>query len=128
MKVSFKINRHEAVVPGAKAPRSPRRRVLVTGMFQSLTTSCKAAVRNLSCTGASIECDVPVKVGAEGVLRAGELDCLCRVVWRKGQVYGIKFDQPLHNSVVLDLHKITESDIQREQSAAVKEWYEIHSR
>jgi len=108
--------------------RSPRRRVLVSGMFHSLTTSCRAAVRNLSCTGASIECDVPVKVGAEGVLEAGQLDCLCRVVWHKGKVYGVKFDQPLPNAVVLELHRMTEADVKRAQTAAAKQWFEAQSR
>ncbi|HEY0114491.1 MAG TPA: PilZ domain-containing protein, partial [Allosphingosinicella sp.] len=127
--VAFKINR-----PGTAAPkpgsssRSPRRRVLLSGTFHSITSSCPAEIRNLSCTGAAIKCDTALKVGAEGVLQAGFLDCLCRVIWQKGNVFGIKFDQPLHNNIVLDLHRVTEADVRRAQSSAAKEWFETQSR
>lgn len=128
--VSFKIPKPDAVsgLAAGKGGRSPRRRVLLTGMFHSLTSSAAASVRNLSCTGASIECEVPLKVGGEGVLEAGQLDALCRVVWTKGEVYGLKFDQPLPNCLVLELHRITESDVKRAQSTAAKEWFETQSR
>jgi len=112
---------------GARA-RSPRRRVLLTGMFHSLTGSHRAAIRNLSCTGASISCDAPLKVGAEGVLQAAQLDCLCRVVWQKGQVYGVEFDEPLHNALVLELHRVTEHDVKRAESQAAREWFQAQAR
>lgn len=127
--VAFKINRPvQANVAGGKPPRSPRRRVLLSGTFHSLTTSCQAAVRNLSCTGASIDCDAPLKVGAEGVLQAGGLDCLCRVIWQKGNCYGIKFDEPLPNQLVLDLHRITETDVKRAEVQAAREWFQAAAR
>jgi hypothetical protein len=122
--VAFKINRPaQTALAGGKPARSPRRRVLLSGMFHSLTTSCQAAVRNLSVTGAAIECDAPLKVGAEGVLQVGRVDALARVIWQKGQTYGIQFDQPLPNQLVLDLHRITEDDVKRSQVQAAKEWF-----
>ncbi len=121
--VSFKINR--PTYPGASttAARSPRRKVLLSGMFQSLTTSYPVSVRNLSCTGASIECDAILRRGAEGVLATDQLDCLCRVIWSKGSRHGLKFDQPLHNSVVLELHRITLEEVLEAEKAATKDWY-----
>jgi hypothetical protein len=132
--VSFKINRpgvakQEATPPAARGnARSPRRRVLLTGMFHSLTSSHRASVRNLSVSGAAIECDVPLKVGAEGVLQAGQLDALCRVIWSRGKYYGLAFDQPLPNCLVLELHRVTEQDVKRAQSTAAKEWFESQAR
>jgi hypothetical protein len=129
--VSFKINPQgsgSAPAAGAGRARSPRRRVLLTGMFHSLTSSHGASIRNLSCTGASIECEGPLKVGCEGVLQAGEVDALCRVVWTRGKVIGLKFDQPLSNCLVLELHRVTQADVQRAQTAAAKEWFELQNR
>lgn len=127
--VAFKINRPAPYAPPtAKPVRSPRRRVVLSGTFQSLTSSWPAAVRNLSCTGASIECDGPLKIGAEGVLRCDPVDSLCRVVWQKGKVFGLKFDKPLHNSVVLELHRITAHDVARAQTEAAKEWFHNSTR
>jgi|GEM_PF-3717700 len=122
--VAFKINGPAYVgAPGSKPARSPRRRVLMSGMFHSLTASCPASIRNLSCTGAAIECDGILSIGAEGVLQAAQLDSLCRVIWRKGNVYGLKFDQPLPNLLVLELHRVTESDVKRAEVQAAKEWF-----
>lgn len=122
--VAFKINRPaQTSVAGAKPARSPRRRVLLSGMFHSLSTSCQAAVRNLSVTGAAVECDAPLKVGAEGVLQVGRVDALARVIWQKGHTYGIQFDEPLPNQLVLDLHRITEDDVKRSQVQDAKEWF-----
>ncbi len=122
--VAFKINRPtQSTLAGGKPARSPRRRVLLSGMFHSLTTSCQASIRNLSVTGAAIDCDAPLKVGAEGVLQVGRVDALARVIWQKGQTYGIQFDQPLPNQLVLDLHRITEEDVRRSQVQAAKEWF-----
>ena len=127
--VAFKINAQAHSLPaGGKPARSPRRRVLLSGMFHALTTSCPAGIRNLSCTGASIECHTVLKIGAEGVLHAAHLDRLCRVIWRKGNVYGVKFDQPLPNQLVLELHRVTEHDVKRAEVQAAKEWFQRVSR
>lgn len=135
--VAFKINRptYAGVSPGmtpsvssANPPRSPRRRVLISGMFHSLTSSHRVSVRNLSCTGASIECDAALKRGAEGVLATDQLDCLCRVIWSKGNIHGVRFDQPLHSNVVLELHRITQEQVQAAEKEATKDWFNHQAR
>ena len=110
------------------APRSPRRRVLLTGQFQALTGTHRVAVRNLSNTGASITCDAELKLGSEGVLIAGGLDCLCQVVWNRGGIVGLRFDEPLHNSVVLELHRVTHADVKYADAVATREWYQRDAR
>ena len=115
-------------VAAAKPARSPRRRVLIGGIFQSLTSTNHVSIRNLSTTGASILSDAPLKIGAEGVLQSVHLDCLGKIVWSRGSIYGFKFDQPLANAVVLELHRITADDVARAQSAATRDWYEHQAR
>lgn len=130
--VAFKINRSAypgSTSPvGAKPPRSPRRRVLLKGVFQSLTTNFNVSVRNLSCTGASIECDAVLPRETRGVLAAQGLDQLCRVVWSRGRVHGLKFDEPLHVNTVLELHGITRDDVQAAEREEVKSWFEHNAR
>lgn len=120
--VHFKINREDPG-PRAKPGRSPRRRVLIDGMLDLLSTSHAVAVRNLSCTGALIECDAALTVGAEGVLRAEGLDRLCRAIWRKGKLYGVAFDEPLATAQVVDIHRITEHDLKRAETEAARDWF-----
>lgn len=120
--VAFKIDRAAAPLRAVPA-RSPRRRVLIEGQFQTLTATCPVSVRNLSCTGALVESSVPLKVGGEGVLATARLDCFCRVVWGRGNLYGLGFDEPLHQSVVLDIHRITQSDVEQAKIADARQWW-----
>lgn len=126
--VAFKIRPDAPVTADGKAARSPRRRVLLSGQFQSLTNTHDVSVRNLSATGAAIACAAELKLGGEGVLIAGGLDCLCRVVWRRAGIYGLKFEQKLPSSVVNDLHRITYEDVRQAETHATREWYQQRAR
>lgn len=114
--------------PDGKAPRSPRRRVLLAGQYQSLAGTFRVDVRNLSITGAAIACAAELKLGSEGVLLAGGLDCLCRVVWHRGGLFGLKFEEPLHNSIVLELHRVTSEDVKHAERVATHVWYHRDAR
>jgi hypothetical protein len=126
--VAFNIHPEAPVTADGKAARSPRRRVLLSGQFQSLTSTHNISVRNLSSTGAAIVCDAELKLAGEGVLIAGGLDCLCRVVWRRAGIYGLKFDEKLPSSVVNDLHRITHEDVRQAETLATREWYQQQAR
>lgn len=118
-------------IPGKATPikanpvRSPRRRVLIEGSFQTLATTYPVAVRNLSCTGALIETttNAPLKAGSEGVLATRHVDCFCRIVWSRGNLHGIGFDQPLQQQVVLNIHSITQAEVEQAQIADAKAWW-----
>ena len=132
--VRFKVNRPAASPNDRPKPvrengatRSPRRRVVVDGIFHSLTGTYRTALKNLSCTGALIQCDQTLKVGKEGVLQGANIDQFCRVVWTDGSLYGLQFDDPLPMDVVLDLHRITGDDIERAESKAAEEWWRNHA-
>lgn len=132
--VHFKLDHHPESPNGrasatreAARARSPRRRVVIDGVFQSLTGTYRIAIKNLSCTGALIQCDQPLKVGKEGVLESKQIDHFCRIVWTDGSLYGLQFDNPLQMDVVLDLHRITGDDIERAESKAAEEWWRNHA-
>ena len=128
--VHFKLNqqvnspndRLRAGRDSAKA-RSPRRRVVVNGNFHSLTGTYRISIRNLSCTGALIECPQSLTVGKEGVLGAEWIDQFCRIVWNDGNLYGLQFDTPLAMDVVLEVHRITGDDVKRAESLAAEQWW-----
>lgn len=129
--VAFKIPRPggpPAVTPDGKPARAPRRRVLIDGMFHGFDGARRVAIRNVSRTGAAVQCAGPLKVGTEGVLKADGLDSLARIIWSRGTLHGIKFDEPLPNHVVLTLHGITRDDVSEAKAAAVKAWYDRHAR
>ena len=107
--------------------RSPRRRVVVDGTFQALTGTFRIAIRNLSCTGALIQCGQTLQVGKEGVLQGANIDQFCRIVWTDGSLYGLQFDEPLSMDVVLELHRITGDDVQRAASKAAEDWWRNHA-
>ena len=132
--VHFKINHHPESPNGrASAPReaarvrSPRRRVVIDGVFHALTGTYRIAIKNLSCTGALIQCDQPLKVGKEGVLEGKNLDHFCRIVWTDGRLYGLQFDTPLAMEVVLELHRITGEDVDRAATKAAEDWWRTHA-
>lgn len=132
--VHFKVN-HQPDSPNGRSgvareagrARSPRRRVVVDGTFHALTGSYRIAIKNLSCTGALIQCDQPLKVGKEGVLQGQHLDHFCKVVWTDGRFYGLQFDTPLAMEVVLDLHRITGEDVDRAETKAAEEWWKSYA-
>jgi len=133
--VHFKINHSVSANDPPKKPvlnsgpaRSPRRKVVIEGTFHSHTGTYRIGIKNLSCTGALIRSELPLKVGKEGVLEAEHLDNFCKVVWTDGTLYGLQFDEPLRTEVVLELHRITGDDLKRAETAAAREWWDTQAR
>jgi hypothetical protein len=132
--VRFKVNRPAAspndrpkAVRENGTTRSPRRRVVVDGIFHSLTGTFRIGIKNLSCTGALIQCGQALQVGKEGVLQGEHIDHFCRIVWTDGSFYGLQFDEPLPMDVVLELHRITGEDVERAETKAAEEWWRNHA-
>jgi len=124
---SFQINRPAPQVRTAPS-RSPRRRVVIEGSFQTLTATHAVSIRNLSCTGALVQSAKPLKADSHGVLSADHLDRFCRIVWSRGSLYGLSFDEPLHTNVVLEIHRITEAELQHGKAVAAKQWFDSQAR
>lgn len=121
------MRRDTALDSGSQLPiqmqRSPRRKVVVTGMLEAVTGTQKVSVKNLSCTGAMIEGTTVPPKGREVILKAGKLDCFCRVVWSEGSRCGLEFDEPIPMADVLELHGITAEAAQMAAAEEAAEWF-----
>jgi len=60
-----------------------------------------AQLHNLSCKGAMIQSAVPVRPNDEIVLSCGTVDVRGRVVWARGQSFGIEFHAPLDEDEIV---------------------------
>lgn len=115
-------------------PRSPRRRAVLRGTFQTLHGRFDIVLRNVSCTGALIERPpqlrgtIELHPNTEGVLEANGLDVLCKVVRCDGTFFGVEFDEPLEMDTVLSIHRITGLDIKRSDVETAKTWFDTQAR
>jgi hypothetical protein len=86
----------EQAHPSNEEHRRDRRHPLIwSGVihYDFQTTSCR--LRNLSETGAMIECSAPLRVGAEPMLELGEAIQLdATVAWVAGDTAGLRFSKP----------------------------------
>lgn len=126
------MHRTASLGGGQQAPtqlqRSPRRKVVLTGMLQSLAGTQQVSVRNLSATGALIEGTTVPPEGREVILKAGKLDCFCRVVWAEGNRCGLEFDEPIAMADVLELHGVTAEAARQASIEAAAEWYRTQGK
>jgi len=109
-------------------PRSPRRRVALGGTLEMLSGNLSVDVRNLSCTGALVEGERVPDAGRDVVLKAPGLDCFGTVVWSDGSRCGIRFDEPLSQAEVVELHRITPEAVRSAELDAAAEWFRSQGR
>jgi hypothetical protein len=71
-----------------------RKRVLKAGTIEMVRGAIDCTVRNLSKVGAALNVPSPVGIPDEFILviPRDELRIACRVVWRKAERIGIRFD------------------------------------
>ncbi len=86
----------EAAAPSGDEHRSYRRHPLIwSGLIHHDFQSTPCRLRNLSETGAMIECSAPLRVGAEPMLELGEVIQLgATVAWVAGDTAGLRFNEP----------------------------------
>ena len=79
----------------AEEGRRERRHPLIwSGVVHHDYQSTPVRLRNISCTGALIECEEPLRVDAEPLLDLGEAGTIfATVTWRVGDQAGLKFHQ-----------------------------------
>lgn len=114
--------------PEGRTQRSPRRRVALGGTLETLNGVEAVSVRNLSCTGAMVEAETVPDTGREVILKAPGLDCFATVVWSDGCRCGLRFDEPLTQAQVLELHRITPDAVSRAEARAAEEWFQSQGR
>ena len=72
-----------------------RHPLIWSGMIHHDFQSSQVRLRNISETGAMIECNAPLHVGAEPLLELGEgVSIFASVVWLVGDSAGLRFHQP----------------------------------
>lgn len=62
-------------------------------------------ILNLSCNGAMVYSQELPQVGASVVLRCGPLDVLGTVMWAEQGRFGIQFDEPIPEEVVVGMRR-----------------------
>ena len=75
----------------------PRVRVLLSAKISTTTEEIDVKVRDLSLGGAMVQGRGLPKVGTDIILSRGSFEIFARIVWCKGEVCGIEFDDPLSN-------------------------------
>ena len=109
-------------------PRSPRRKVVFSGILETLTSKVRVAVKNVSCTGALVEGEDLPPQGRDVILHMEGLELFCSVVWADGSRRGLHFDEELPLAQVLELHRITPEEVRSAEIKAAAEWYNSQTR
>lgn len=60
-----------------------------------MSTRHRAVLIDVSATGARIRAEDPPKRGSEVILQAKNLDVFGRIVWKSGELCGIRFDREI---------------------------------
>lgn len=98
------------------ADRRASRRVRVTcpATLQTMTTMTDGTLGDISETGARFEADEPPGKGATAVLKWGDHEAVCTIIWHDDGACGVWFKQPLSAEVVAEtaaLDKVLELPI-----------------
>ena len=89
---------------GPEGRRDRRHPLVWSGLLHHDYQSTPVRIRNISATGAMIECEAPLAVGSEPMLEIGESGTLSTTVaWVVGDQAGLRFDSPF------DLHELARS-------------------
>ncbi len=83
--------------------RHPRVRVLLSAKLITTTEEIDVKVRDLSLGGAMLQGRSLPKVGSDVMLSRGLFEAFARVVWHRGDMCGVEFDDPL--AALEDIHQ-----------------------
>jgi hypothetical protein len=109
-------------------PRSPRRKVVFSGIIETMSGKIRVAVKNVSCTGAMVEGEGLPPPGRDVVLHMEDLELFGAVVWTDDNHCGVHFDEALTQAQVLELHRITPETVHSAELKAAAEWYSSQTR
>lgn len=71
------------------------------------------------------------KIGSDLVLKCGEIEAFCDVVWAHDGLCGLHFDEPISNEAVLSARHISDHFPERQEEqrlAAARDWAQGQSR
>lgn len=75
--------------------RAPRETIVLAASVLTIERSRCATIVNVSTKGAKLRGCGDVEVGDDLWVKVGVIDTLATVAWRKGELCGIAFDEPL---------------------------------
>jgi hypothetical protein len=84
---------------------SQRRRVMLTARLSTSSSSEQVRLRDVSATGARVEGRHLPSLGAPVLLTRGNFSAYGQLVWKNGEVGGVRFDQALDEDSILDALK-----------------------
>ncbi len=117
---------------GAQPPVTGRRgaaraRVALPATIETVNGTTRALLRNLSESGAMLEVAQLPTVGAEAVLRCGQLDCFGVIVWARLRWCGVVFDEAITLSDVISIRQASDGSacaVQKDLQDAARRWAE----
>ena len=77
------------------------RRVFLTGSIKSGRTELPVVIRNISCTGALVSCQLVPIVGSVVTFSRGAIEVPAEVVRTEGNDIGLRFQEPIDEGVIL---------------------------
>lgn len=80
--------------------RAERARVSMPASIVTMSAYQFPELADISRTGAKLKGPSLPPEGTKGLLRAGAIEVLCRVMWVKGNQCGIRFDEPVSPTVL----------------------------
>jgi hypothetical protein len=117
---------------GAQPPVTGRRgaaraRVALPATIETVNGTTRALLRNLSESGAMLEVAQLPTLGADAVVRCGQLDCFGVIVWARLRWCGVMFDEAIKISDVISIRQTSERSAgaaQRDLRDAARRWAE----
>ena len=107
--------------------RDSRLRTDLPAQLITLAASPRVNLRDLSQTGAQIECNEPLRVGSEAVLSWLNFETFGTIRWVRGNFAGLEFDEAVSENVILDTRELIDRGeaLHTEQAAdlAARNWY-----
>ncbi len=100
--------------------RAERARVSMPASIMTMSAYQFPELADISRTGARLKGPSLPPVGTEGLLRAGTVEVLCRVIWVQEGQCGLRFDEPV-STIVL-------KQVQLDGSVALEPLDEIDTR
>ena len=86
-----------------KQLRAERTPVSVEASMMTMSAYQYPELADISLRGAKLRGPNLPPAGAKALLRAGDLEVLCRVMWAKDGHCGIYFEEPVHPSIVAQI-------------------------
>lgn len=88
-------------VTGRRA--APRKQILLPAAVTTPTASIQLELLNISSTGARLRGDTLPRIGQDVLLKSENVEAFGTVVWNRGKLCGVHFDEPLSD---LSLHRL----------------------